>query len=63
MIQMLRSFYFETDSVSSSCNPTIQQIMQTANKYQLGLDLRTAAYVNAIEKIFKVYRDSGLIFT
>ncbi|MEQ2181549.1 hypothetical protein GOODEAATRI_012750, partial [Goodea atripinnis] len=40
-----------------------QQIMRTANRYNLGLDLRTAAYVNAIEKIFKVYSDSGLIFT
>ncbi|XP_014823350.1 PREDICTED: glutamate dehydrogenase, mitochondrial-like [Poecilia mexicana] len=57
----------EKDIVHSGLAYTMErsarQIMQTTSRYQLGLDLRTAAYVNAIEKIFKVYSDSGLIFT
>ena len=40
-----------------------QNIMKTAMQYNLGLDLRTAAYIAAIEKIFVVYREAGLTFT
>lgn len=40
-----------------------QQIMRTAMKYNLGLDMRTAAYVNAIEKVFKVNNEAGVTFT
>ena len=31
--------------------------------HNLGLDVRTAAYISAIEKIFGVYREAGITFT
>ena len=45
-----------------SMERTAKAIMDTAITYNLGLDLRTAAYVNSVSKIFKTYRDSGLAF-
>ncbi|XP_061140763.1 glutamate dehydrogenase 1, mitochondrial-like isoform X6 [Syngnathus typhle] len=57
----------EKDIVHSGLAFTMErsarQIMRTASTFQLGLDLRTAAYVNAIEKVFQVYAEAGLIFT
>jgi len=45
-----------------SMERTAYKIMTTAMELNLGLDLRTAAYINSITKIFNTYRDSGLIY-
>lgn len=50
-------------SVSIFHSQIIQRIMRTADAYNLGLDIRTAAYVTAIEKVFQVYSEAGFTFT
>ncbi|KAJ6667790.1 hypothetical protein lerEdw1_016111 [Lerista edwardsae] len=56
----------EKDIVHSGLAYTMErsarQIMNTAMKYNLDLDQRTAAYVSAIEKIFTVYSESSFTY-
>ncbi|CAF3645092.1 unnamed protein product [Adineta steineri] len=56
----------EKDIVHSGLEQTMEKsaraIMETAQKFNLGLDIRTAAYVTALEKIYNVYVSAGMTF-
>ncbi|XP_066929470.1 glutamate dehydrogenase, mitochondrial-like [Clytia hemisphaerica] len=57
----------EKDIVHSGLAFTMERsakrIMATAQAYELGLDVRSAAYVVALEKIYNTYSEAGLTFS
>lgn len=57
----------EKDIVHSGLEQTMEKsarnIIKTAREYDLGLDMRTAAYMSALEKIFVIYQEAGLTFS
>lgn len=57
----------EKDIVHSGLAYTMERsskrIMATAQAYDLGLDIRAAAYVVALEKIYNTYSEAGLTFS
>merc|ERR1719481_893344 len=45
-----------------SMERTAKGIMKTVEKYNLGIDLRTAAYINSVTKIFNTYKTAGMAY-
>ena len=35
------------------------RIMDTAEEFDLGLDIRTAAYITSVSKVYNVYKEAG----
>jgi len=48
--------------LSWSMEKSARKIMVTGMKYNLGLDIRTAAYISSIEKIFNNLNEAGMTF-
>lgn len=56
----------EKDIVHSGLNFTMERsakaLRDTAEKYSLGMDLRSAAYINSVQKIFHSISDAGFAY-
>lgn len=56
----------EVDIVHSGLEQTMERsaraIMQNAQRFNLDLDIRSAAYVTSLEKIYNVYSAAGMTF-
>ncbi|KAM3180473.1 hypothetical protein ACTXT7_016218 [Hymenolepis weldensis] len=56
----------EEDVVRSGLHYSVQRaskvVMDTCDRHNLGMDVRSAAYVSAIEKIFHTFHKSGMTF-
>jgi glutamate dehydrogenase (NAD(P)+) len=57
----------EKDIVHSGLAQTMEgsarQIMEVAQQYNLGLDIRSAAFISSVSKIYNSYKEAGLSFT
>ena len=53
----------EKDIVHSGLAYTMKRsglrIMDTAEEFDLGLDIRTAAYITSVSKVYNVYKEAG----
>ena len=56
----------ERDIVHSGLEQVMEMatkgVLETAFRHDLGLDIRTAAYIYSIEKILKCYENQGTLF-
>ncbi len=63
VLRLLHRVARDHEFLSSDLSSVPQQIMRAVREYNLGLDLRTAAYVCALEKIYQVYLEAGITFS
>ena len=62
---VILNFVFSSKKSEFNCDFSFlfQQIMHCASEYELGLDIRTAAYIVSMEKVYNTYTVAGFTFT